>query len=293
MRIVFIGSVIFSEKALLKLLDLRANIVGIITKEKSTYNSDFIDLSIISEKWNIPFKHVKDINHPNNVRWIEELKPDVIFCFGWSSLIKAEILSLTKVGVVGFHPALLPNNRGRHPLIWAKVLGLSKTGSTYFFMDEGADTGDILEQQSFEISDDDDINDIYNNMTIVALKQIEIFYPKLVNGTYDKIKQIDEGNTWRKRNKLDGLIDFRMSTTSIVNLIRALTKPFPGAHCEINGIEYKVWKCEPGSFTSKYIEPGKILTISNNIIEIKTGDGSIRLTEHELPNLTKGEYIIK
>jgi methionyl-tRNA formyltransferase len=200
---------------------------------------------------------------------------------------------LTKLGVVGFHPALLPNNRGRHPLIWAKVLGLSKTGSTYFFMDEGADTGDILEQKYFEISCDDDINDVYNNMTKVALKQIEIFYPKLVNGTYDKIKQIDEGNTWRKRNKLDGLIDFRMTTTSIVNLIRALTKPFPGAHCELDGSEYKVWKCEPGSFTLNYIEPGKILAITNNIIEIKTGDGSIRLIEHELPNLTKGEYLIK
>ena len=293
MRIVFIGSVLFSENALLKLLNLNANIVGIITKEKSTYNSDFIDLSFISKEQNIPYKYVNDINHPNNVKWIDQLKPDILFCFGWSSLIKAEILSLTKLGVVGFHPALLPNNRGRHPLIWAKVLGLSKTGSTYFFMDEGADTGDILEQQCFEISEDDDINDIYNNMTSVALNQIDIFYPKLINGNYDRIKQIDKGNTWRKRNKLDGLIDFRMSTTSIVNLIRALTKPFPGAHCEINGKEYKIWKCEPGSFTLNYLEPGKVLEISENIIEIKTGDGSIRLTEHELPILTKGEYIIK
>ena len=293
MRIVFIGSVLFSEKALLKLLELKANIVGIITKEKSSYNSDFIDLSIISEECHIPFKYVKDINHPNNVRWIDELKPDVLFCFGWSSLIKSELLSLTKLGVVGFHPALLPNNRGRHPLIWAKVLGLSKTGATYFFMDEGADTGDILEQISFEISFDDDINDIYNNMTRVSLKQIEIFYPKLLNGTYDKIKQIEVGNTWRKRNKLDGFIDFRMSTTSIVNLIRALTKPFPGAHCEIHGNEYKIWKCEPGSFAPNNIEPGKVLTISNNIIEIKTGDGSIRLTEHELINISNGEYVIK
>ena len=160
-------------------------------------------------------------------------------------------------------------------------------------MDEGADTGDILEQMSFDISFHDDINDIYNNMTRVALNQIEIFYPKLINGNYDRIKQIDKGNTWRKRNKLDGLIDFRMSTSSIVNLIRALTKPFPGAHCEINGKEYKIWKCEPGSFTLNYLEPGKVLEISENIIEIKTGDGSIRLTEHELPILTKGIYIIK
>ena len=83
MRIVFIGSVLFSENALLKLLNLNANIVGIITKEKSSYNSDFIDLSYISKDRNIPFKYVNDINHPNNVKWIDQLKPDILFCFGW------------------------------------------------------------------------------------------------------------------------------------------------------------------------------------------------------------------
>jgi methionyl-tRNA formyltransferase len=292
MRIVFIGSVLFSEKSLLKLISLGANIVGIITKEKSSFNSDFIDLSSISKERSIPFKHVKDINHPNNVNWISELNPDIIFCFGWSSLIKTEILSLTKIGVVGFHPALLPYNRGRHPLIWAKVLGLKKTGSTFFFMNEGADTGDILEQSEFDISIEDDINSIYDKMTKVALNQIEIFFPKLVNGTYNRIKQIDEGNAWRKRNKIDGQIDFRMTTESILNLVRGITKPFPGAHCILDGIEYKIWKCEPGFFNLNNIEPGKVLSISNNKIEIKTGNNSIYLTEHELPNLTKGEYLI-
>ena len=198
MRIVFIGSVFFSEKALLKLLELKANIVGIITKENSKYNSDFVDLSIISKDNRIPYKYVKDINHPNNIKWIAELNPDILFCFGWSSLIKTELLKLTKLGVVGFHPALLPYNRGRHPLIWAKILGINKTGSTYFFMDEGADTGDILDQIEFDISINEDINDVYTNMTKVALNQIEIFYPKLINGTFTRIKQIEEGNTWKK-----------------------------------------------------------------------------------------------
>ena len=293
MKIVYIGSVLFSEKALLKLLSLRANIVGVITKEKSEYNSDFIDLSEIAQQNKIPFKYVKDINHINNIKWISELNPDIIFCFGWSNLIKTEILSLTKLGVVGFHPAMLPSNRGRHPLIWAKVLGLKKTGSTFFFMNQGADTGDVLEQSEFEILIEDDINDIYNKMTKVALNQIEVFYPKLVNGTYNRNKQIVEGNSWRKRNKIDGLIDFRMSTESILNLVRGLTKPFPGAHCLINGLEYKVWKCEPGLFDMINIEPGKVLSIKGNKIEIKTGDSSIYLTIHELPNLIKGEYLIQ
>ncbi len=291
MKIVFIGCVSFSGKALLKLLELHANIVGIVTKEKSTYNSDFLDLSEIAKKYNIPFKHVNDVNHPNNIKWISEKNPEIIFCFGWSSLIKNDLLELTNLGVVGFHPAMLPMNRGRHPLIWAKVLGLQKTGSSYFFMNEGADTGDILDQKEFDISFEDDINDIYKKMIGVALKQIETFLPKLISNSYCRKKQIEDGNTWRKRSKSDGLVDFRMNSVSIINLIRGLTKPFPGAHCLINGTEYKIWKCELGSNNNINLEPGKILLKKDKFIEVKTGDGSIFLIEHELPNLNTGEYI--
>ena len=291
MRILFIGCVSFSEKALLKLLELNAKIVGIITKDNSSFNSDFIDLSYISKKQSIPFKHVNDINHPNNVKWIAELNPDILFCFGWSSLIKSNLLKLTNLGVVGFHPAMLPMNKGRHPLIWSKILGLTKSGSTFFFMDEGADTGDILDQVEFDISFEDDINDIYNKMTNVALKQIEIFLPNLIKNSFSRKKQLEQGNTWRKRNKFDGLIDFRMNSESIINLVRGLTKPFPGAHCVKDGVEYKIWKCELGSNHNINLEPGKVLSINDNIIEIKTGDSSILVFDHELPKLIKGEYL--
>lgn len=291
MKIVFIGCVSFSEKALLKLLELHANVVGIVAKEKSTYNSDFSDLSKIALKNNIPFKYVNDVNHPNNIKWISEKNPDIIFCFGWSSLIKSDLLKLTKLGVVGFHPAMLPMNRGRHPLIWAKVLGLQKTGSSYFFMNEGADTGDILDQEEFDISFNEDINDLYLKMTNLALKQIERFYPKLISNSFSKQKQNELGNTWRKRNKFDGLIDFRMKSEAIINLVRGLTKPFPGAHCVKNGVEYKIWKSELGFNNNINLEPGKVLSINGNIIEVKTGDTSILLTDHELPILIKGEYL--
>lgn len=291
MRIVFIGSVKFSQIALLKLLDLKANIVGIVTKQNSSYNSDFVDLSEVAKSNNIPYKYVNDINHLNNVNWIKELNPDILFCFGWSNLIKKELLNLCKLGVIGYHPSLLPDNKGRHPLIWAKVLGLKKTGSTFFFMDEGADTGDILDQAEFEISFEDDINDIYYNMTQIAVAQIEEFYPKLVNNTYKRERQIAQGNTWRKRYKSDGLIDFRMTSVNITNLVRGLKKPFPGAYCVIGDIEYNVWEVELGFCSNKNIEPGKILSIEKQRIEIKTGDSSIFLIDHELPILSLGEYV--
>ena len=156
MKILFIGTVEFSYKALKKLIELNAEIVGVCTKKKSDFNSDFVDLTSLCKNAIIPFKYIDDINSNENIDWIRSLSPDIIFCFGWSNLIKKDLLSLPKMGVVGYHPALLPKNRGRHPLIWALALGLNVSGSTFFFMTEGADDGDILSQEKVKILYEDD-----------------------------------------------------------------------------------------------------------------------------------------
>ena len=203
MKIIYIGSVYFSKIILEKIIKMNFQVVGVITKRKSSFNSDFEDLSTVALTNNIPFLYVTNINEKTHIKWIRNLNADIIFCFGWSSLLKKEILSACPYGVVGFHPSLLPKNRGRHPLIWAKVLGLKKTGTTFFFMDEGADTGDILDQKEFLILFEDDANSLYKKMINCALKQVETFLPKLVQGNFNRERQKYKGNVWRKRNEND------------------------------------------------------------------------------------------
>lgn len=292
MRIIFIGSVYFSKVMLEKLIEMNAQIVGVITKEHSSFNSDFEDLSAIAQSNNIPFKYVQNINDESSVYWIKNLNSDVIFCFGWSNLIKNEILNICPLGVIGFHPALLPHNRGRHPLIWAKVLGLAKSGTSFFFMDEGADTGDLLDQKEFEILFEDNASDIYQKMISNALKQVESFLPKLLNGSYNRTKQNSNGNTWRKRNASDGLIDFRMTSEAICNLVRGLSKPYAGAHCIFNGEEIKIWEVEVETFDEQNIEPGRVLELNGNNIKVKTYNGAILLKNHDFVTIPQlGTYI--
>ena len=293
MRIVFIGTVTFSYKALKKIIDLNYDVVGVCTKEKSDFNNDFMDLSPICKSNNIEYNYVQDINSEDTISWIKKLKPDIIFCFGWSSLIKKELLSLAPMGVVGFHPAELPYNRGRHPLIWALVLGLNKSASTFFFMKEGADNGDILSQTTFDITLKDDAKTLYEKVIEIALKQIEIFLPELKTKTFRRIKQDNiKATYWRKRDQKDGLIDFRMSSISIYNLIRGLSKPYVGAHVEYKGNCVPVWKSEVVKYEEKNIESGKVLEVNDKDITIKTYDGAIKLIEHEFAVLpSTGDYL--
>lgn len=197
------------------------------------------------------------------------------------------------MGVIGYHPASLPQNRGRHPLIWALVLGLNQSGSTFFFMQEGADDGDILSQKEFEILYEDDAKSLYNKVSKIALNQIEDFLPKLQNNSFQRIKQNhDKSNIWRKRGKADGKIDFRMTSNAIYNLVRALTKPYVGAHIEYKGQEISIWKVEEINFDKNNIEFGKILENDEKTIVVKTYDKAIKIIEHDFKELPKvGEYL--
>ena len=293
MRIVFIGAVEFSRSALNRLIEIQADLVGVCTLQESSVNADHSDLSIICESSGIPWIYSPDINSEETLQWVSGKRPDVIFCFGWSRLLREKLLKLAPLGVIGFHPAALPANRGRHPIIWALVLGLKETASTFFFMDEGADRGDILSQERVEIEDEDNATTLYEKVTLSALSQIQAFVPRLASGSFSRVAQDHlHANTWRKRERADGQIDWRMSAHSIHNLVRALTKPYVGAHFLYQDREFKVWDTKLVMDVPQNIEPGKIIEVDDNGPVVRCGELGIRLLKTEpLFRPALGEYL--
>ncbi|HOI42636.1 MAG TPA: formyltransferase family protein [Elusimicrobiales bacterium] len=294
MRIAFIGSVESSRTALVRLISLKAQVAGVLAPAASAFNSDFCDLAPVARSAGIPFRTVTDINAPSNVKWLRKLGPDIIFCVGFSQLIKRDILSLAPMGVIGFHPALLPENRGRNPIAWALALGLKYTGSTFFFMDEGADSGDILSQRKVRIMYGDTARTLYDRVMKTAVSQIGEFLPLLERGRFPRRKQKNAAaNYWRKRGHDDGAIDFRMGSGDIYNLVRALAKPYVGAHVRYRGGEVKVWKAEEVSCRRANIECGKVLESGRAGVVVKCSGGAIALINHEFKALPKaGDYIL-
>ncbi|MBA6153404.1 formyl transferase [Gelidibacter gilvus] len=297
MKILFIGTVDFSYSCLEHLIDNNFNLCGVITKRYSKFNSDFKDLSPLCISNDIPLYFDERLNPQTKEEFIAEHRPDIIYCFGWSHILRPSILNAAKYGVVGFHPALLPNNRGRHPIIWALCLGLDKTGSTFFEMDEGADTGDIISQRDIKISPHDDAATLYEKIKVSALNQLLEFSYIYENEGEISNKVIQNkilGNNWRKREKMDGKIDFRMTSNAIYNLVRALTHPYVGAHIETNNGDVKVWKTSISEVEyPNNLEPGKILDISDKgEVVVKSYDGAIVLIRHEFKELPKiNEYL--
>ncbi|MDE0973565.1 MAG: formyltransferase family protein [Candidatus Nanopelagicales bacterium] len=293
MKVVLIGGVQFSAIMLKQLLNLPVDIVGVCTKSPRQMASDELDLGPIAIENGIPVKHVNDINDSENLKWIAGLMPDLICCFGWSQLLSAGLLRIPPLGVLGYHPAALPANRGRHPLIWALALGLTDTASTFFFMDNGADSGDIVSQKSVSIGEEDGAGTLYDKITSTAVSQIQEIIPKLIHGNLLRETQDPtKANYWRKRTIEDGRIDWRMSNTSIHNLVRALTHPYLGAHFEHQGEQVKVFRSELVKNHQSNLEPGTVVEIGPQSLTIKTGTGAIKLLDiGPLVGLRIGDYL--
>ena len=294
MRLLLIGCVKSSEVFLQKLINMNADIVGVVTKAEAGFNSDFVDLGDICRKQDIDYRYTKDINDEETKNYMKSKAADLFLCLGWSRILDTEVLRIPRLGCIGFHPAKLPYNRGRHPLIWALALGLEETASTLFLMDATADTGQVISQERIAIEYQDDAARLYDKVMAVAVNQLE----EVINAFEDNTVNLksylpSEGNVWRKRGKADGKIDWRMSSRSIYNLVRALTKPYVGAHFVYQEKEYKIWKVRE-VFKEGYenIEPGKVIKVTeDHHVVVKVADNLIEIIDGDNVDIEVGEYL--
>ena len=282
MKVLYIGCVTSSFEFLKSIFQYtEAELVGGVTKINSNYNADHHSLHNFCEDHGIDWIDYRD--NEQLIQYIHEKSPDIIYCFGWSHLLPEEVYSIPKLGAVGYHPTLLPKNRGRHPIIWTIALGLKETGSTFFKLTETPDAGDILSQRRVQLNEFVTANSLYEKLITLGKEQVVELTNQLIEGSVIPIPQDESKATyWRKRGKRDGLIDWRMSSITIINLVNALTKPYVGAHFEYQGKDVIVWRAEQltgNEFGN--IEPGKIFSADVNEFTVKTSDGYIKIVEFE------------
>ena len=171
-------------------------LVGVCTLTKSSFNADFEDLTPISQSANIPVCPIEDVNSPEAIEWINNKSHDVIFCFGWSRLIREPVCPCPHLVLVFIH--LHSQQTGVDTGIWALVLA-SQTASTFFKMDRYADSGDIISQSMIDIYPDDNASTLYKRISLTAIDQLREFVPLLASGTAEFTPEHSISNHWRKR----------------------------------------------------------------------------------------------
>jgi len=85
------------------------------------------------------------------LRELHALGIEWIFLAGYMRLIGSTLLNVFSGKILNIHPSMLPNFPGLDAIGQALEAGVSKTGVTVHFVDEGMDTGPVIIQESVPI----------------------------------------------------------------------------------------------------------------------------------------------
>lgn len=278
MKIGFFGDSIWAQNTLLELLKNKNYEVMFVVPR---FNNPDKQLIFIAEKNHIPVFYCKNVNHIEFIEKIKSQEIDLNVSMSFDQIIKKDLLEVAPKGFINCHAGALPFYRGRNILNWALINGETSFGITVHYIDEGIDTGDIIQQYIEPILITDTYNDLlekcYDLCPKVLMKAIEDIY-------LDKIKRIKQsdihpiGFYCGKRVLGDEIINWNWDSERIYNFIRAITLPGPTAQTYLKGNILKIVKASIIPQAPSYIgTPGEIVGRSMYGNIVKTGDSTILL----------------
>lgn len=123
----------------------------------------------------IPTFVVAPNDFPNRADWdaalaaaVGEFDPDLVVLAGFMRLVGAKFLNKFGGRTINTHPALSPAFPGVNGPKDALEYGVKVTGATLFLVDEGVDTGMIIDQATVRVESEDDVNSLHEK-----IKQVE------------------------------------------------------------------------------------------------------------------------
>lgn len=292
-KVGLIGSVGSSAIILRKLCEYDVEVVEVFGyRPKNTeFVSGYHDLESICVENSISFTPFVKIN--DHGAKIQSLNLDFLLVVGLSQLVSEAIIDAPKLGAIGFHPTKLPQGRGRAPVAWL-VNEIGEGAATFFMLEEVADAGAIVAQESFEVVSEDDAKNVESKLYDAMASALDSLLPQLVKGELTPVIQDDSLATeFGIRKPDDGLIDWSYSAYEIDRLIKAASDPHPGAftYSEMKRIEVKASRPEK-ELKIKGIQ-GRILKINKNEALVQTGDGIIwiSISSEDLNKLRVGSLL--
>lgn len=205
------------------------------------------------------------------------------------------VWNMPQMGTVNLHGSLLPQYRGAAPINWAVINGEKVTGVTTFRLKHEIDTGGILLQERFPISDTDTAGDVHDHMMKVGASLLVRTISGLAAGTLQEVAQEDSPELKHAPKIFTETcrIDWSRSTVEVYNLIRGLS-PFPAAFTTLDGKVLKIFRGEKEKMldanTGKALigrRPGETFTDNKTFLRFATADGWIRVTELQLEGKKK------
>jgi len=237
------------------------------SKGKEVTNYLHTDYKSICDTNSIPIHELTtSMNDKYVIETIKSWNPEFILVAGWYHMVPKEVLVITRKGVAGLHASLLPKYRGGAPLVWAIINGEKETGISFFYFDNGVDSGDIIAQRKLKIEFNDTIRTVYQRIEELGIDIIRNMVPLIANNCAPRKKQnnLSDYEIYPQRCPDDGLINWKNTSMNIYNFIRAQTKPYPGAFTYFKGMKVIIWESKLVENIGHNAEPGEVIAIKDS-----------------------------
>lgn len=288
LRIIYMGTPDFAVGPLVNIIKNGYNVVGVITQpDKKRGRGKSLSFSPIKkiaiEKGITNILQPERIKRKEEVEKINALRPDLLITCAYGQILSQKVLDIPTYGCINIHASLLPKYRGASPIHAALLNGDKVSGVTTMMTDIGMDTGDILLKKEVNITDDMDLEMLYDTLAIAGSELIVETLNALISGNINKEKQEEsKASHCKMLEKEDGIIDFSKSSFDIFNQIRALTI-WPGCYTTYEGKRLKVTKAHYTKIDSNKV-PGSIIDIDQEKICVACKSGTLEIFEIQFDN---------
>jgi UDP-4-amino-4-deoxy-L-arabinose formyltransferase/UDP-glucuronic acid dehydrogenase (UDP-4-keto-hexauronic acid decarboxylating) len=236
----------------------------------------FDSVSELAASHNIPVFGPENINHELWIQRIRDFNPDIIFSFYYRNMVGRSILEIPPAGCMNLHGSLLPQYRGRCPINWVLINGEKETGVTLHYMTPRPDDGDMVCQEKIDITESDTAKTLHDKAKMTSAKMLDRILPQIKQGTAPRIPQDHPKATYfGGRRPQDGEIDWHKAAREIRNLVRGVTRPYPGAFSYIGDRKCLFWEVTDIPSNQKAPSPGAVVSVDPLIIAC--GERSIRI----------------
>lgn len=242
-------------------------------------------LKTYAKQYDIEYLKHQNINSEEFIQVVRKYNCDLFVSMSFNQIFQTEIINLPRYKTINCHAGKLPFYRGRNILNWALINDEKEFGITVHYIDKGIDTGDIILQRNYSISDNDTyatlLEKAYIECATILYDAIVLFKEGFVEAK--KQKDIHPVGFYCSQRKIgDEILNWNQTSREIFNFVRAICNPGPMARAFLNGEEMKVNKVVEIHKAPDYKGiVGAILNKENDGFLVKTKDSFIKVVEYE------------
>lgn len=279
MKIVFMGTPEYAVNTLEALIKDGHQVAAVFCQPDKPVGRKQIltppPVKVCALEHNIPVFQPNTLRDGKAYEILKEINPEVIVVVAYGKILPKEILDLPKYGCVNGHASLLPKYRGSAPIQYAILCGETETGVTTQLMDEGIDTGDILETVTTKIGEEETAEELFDRLAVLSADLMISTLEKLEKGEITPTPQNQNEATYAPIIKKEmAKLDFTKTAADIHNVVRGYYS-WPCAFFMLNGKRIKVLSAKIGDKTTQ--NAGTVIANGEELVIACGNNTSIRL----------------